>query len=694
MSKAPLARASSGPQTPDDAADIDIGDIFFALRKRWRLLPLCLAVTLAVAGAYVLLAPKRFGAAMSFMVDTRARAPVGSDATPAQQSVDVGLVENQMRFLQSNKVLLRVVENEQLQSDPDFTGGGFSLSRLFGAASGRPSDIQIAEALAKAITIKRAEKSYVIDVEITASAAEKAERLARALSKAYLDASAELRDSIENQETKWLDDRIDSLRRRLEAAEARVQAYRAAKSIVVTSGHTPTEEQLKEADAALVVARGKRSEAEAAYKQFLAGARAGPTETTRSQLMDRLRAEYATLARDAAQQQATLGPRHPAYIALQNQLAAHRAQIDRESRNIKDTLRRALDGARDVERQAEDQVTRLKKTITDSGDNRIELNELERRAESLRDNYQKSLAARESTRREIFSSPNPVLINQPLALQGRVSPKTLPALVIALAGGINLWIVAALLAEYATRRRARAGEAQAQGQGQDEYDDHDAAEPRRRAPAAERFPLPDFGAAGDGLDGDTLACAMDAVESPGSAWREAIERIHARLGEPSDDGPLIVAVSGRRHGAGTTTLALSLALAACEAGEQVLIVDVDRTRPALSKMRPHLAPVGRPDDRAPQFFSCRRDRDSGGSLALAIDDADAAFLTGPWIDRFDLVVLDCGAGAADVDESAVDAQLVAERARDRRWRATLTDMGERDSVDAGRGTRMRTRASA
>lgn len=668
--------AAGVPPASQKRNDLDIGDFYRILASRWRLLPVCLALTLALAGAYVLFTPARYAASMSFMVDTRERPPVGSDAAPVAQSPDVALVENQMRLLQSTRVLKRVVEREDLRNDPDFAGspGLFGrLKSLFGGAPQRPpSEIQLAEALSKVITVKRADKSYVIDLEVRASQPEKAERLAEALAKAFLEANGDLQNSISDQETKWLDLRIDDLRRRLEAAEARVHQYRASNAIVVTDGLTPSEDQLKDADAALVNARGKRAEAEARFQQFLAAERGGVAETVRSPLMERLRAEYAALLRDAAQQQTTLGPRHPAYIALQSQIATQRAQIERELRRVQETQRREVDAAREVERDAERQVNRLKKAITDAGGGRIELNELERKAESLRDNYQKALAARESTRREIVSSPNPVLINQPVALQGRVSPKTLPAIIIAFAGGVNLWIIVALLAEY----RARSGAL---------------ASPQLAAPAARAdddpsgpgFFVPDFESddpppRGSRRRSATIATAIDVMESRGTPYRRAVERLYEALREEAaDDAPLLVAIGARMSGQGATTLALSLSILACEKGGRVLVVDSDADHPNLASLLPHLTLVRRTSGKEPRVFACRRDAKSGGRIYLTADDGDRFFASNAWLAaRFDLIVFDYGASAIP-DDAAMDVGIELDELRDGRRPARLVALRER-----------------
>lgn len=660
MSGTDSASGPRGAQSFEPRTELDIGDFYRALRLRWRLLPICMAITFALAGGYILFTPARYAASMSFLVDIKERPPVGSDVAPVQQSPDAGLVENQMRLLLSTSVLKRVVENEHLADDPEFNSPGL-FGRLkdiiFKSSRAGPTQIQLAEALARMVTVKRSDKSYVIDLEVRASSTDKAERLAKALAKAFMEANREMQNSVSDQETKWLDQRIDELRHRLEAAEARVQDYRARNAIVVTDGLTPPEDQLKDANAALVNARNRRSEAEARYDQFLAATRSGTAETFRSPLMERLRAEYAVLLRDAAQQQMTLGPRHPSYMALQSQIAAQRAQIERESINMKETQRRELQAARDVEREAEAQVVKLKKSITDSGGRRIELNELERKAESLRENYQKALAARESTRRGIISSPNPVLINQPVAGAGRVSPKTLPALLIAFAGGLNLWVFAALVSEYLARRR---------GTGAAPI----APEPSRRKemerPAGKEFVLPDFGrpavarASGKRRYEATIEAVVDAMETPAAPYRRAVLRLYKLLCDTLPEEPTpVVAVGGRSPGAGATSVALSLALLACETGARALIVEASDS-PALKGLLPHLKLVGPGDAETAEIFLCRRDAKSGGRIYLSHSDGSLP-RERRWLEEhFDLVLMDYGASSALVAGAAIDVGVDVE----------------------------------
>lgn len=644
-------------------AELDVGDLFRAVVPRWPYLFATLALTLSLAGAYVLFTPPRYAATMSLLVDTREHSPVGSGAAAIAQSPDAASVENEMRLLQSGTVLRRVVDEEKLGSDPDFNGppGGI-ISRIKASLGGaakpaETTDARIVSALAGMISVKHADKSNVIDVEVRAERPEKALSLAQALAKAYFEEHADLDRRMANDESKWLDDRIAGLRTRLEQAEARVQAYRKANDIVVSAGLTPLEQQLKEASAALVTARGKRTEAEARYQQSLAATRGGATDGLRSPLLEKLQTESAALTRDAALAQSTLGPRHPTYVLIQSQIAAQRGLIDREINNIKNEQLHDLDAARDVERAAEANIAKLKDSIILGGDKLLGLAQLEQQASTLRESYEKGLEARQTTRRVIVSAPHPVLINEPVTQEGRVSPRTLPALLIAVAAAINLWIVVALLMEYRARR-SRAGGVPVgttRGLAGERIGSGDV--PRdaelSSSTSGATFSLPEFepekqakGALPSDSDGNALERAVQVMGLKDHPYRNSVADLHRYLREPARfaGSTAVVAVAGRKANDGVSTLALSLALFACDRGEEVLVLDCDRHHPMLSQLLPYLPSRGAIGRDGIEVFAGPQNLNSGGKILLGrITDnhplPDRRSLEG----RFNLIVLDFGA---------------------------------------------------
>ena len=659
----------------DRAPSMDIGEMSRAVFSRLRLLVPCLALTLGLAFAYALIAPKSYTATMSLLLDPRERVPAGVDAAPMPQNPDPALVESQMRLMTSQIVLLKVVDEQRLADEPPgLIGSLFEVVRSITGAAAPTAEVRrlaAAEKLAKSVSMKRSERNYVIDVEVKGRTRQKALALAQALADAYLAAKARLTDDVSDRERAAIDRKLNDLRVRVEVAERNAQDYRDKHELVVSEGRSSPEQRLKDANSALVVAHGKRADLEARYAQIKATLAAGldaqtVNEDLRSPVIEKLRSDYAALARDEAYAQSVLGPRHPSYLTIQKQMESTRAQIRAEQHRIAQATERELKTAREAERTATKLVSTLEISTNKVGDKRVELNDLDRAASALRASYEKALAARETVRRDPISAPLAMLISPPSAPMSPSSPKTLAAFLIAFVAGVNLWIAAALVAEYRHRRGASAaptrpreiirptslGAAAASAKlwTPPSRGDHDIPQlPRPRGAPARAGP-------------GSVAPAMRAA----GPYRVEIDALFDSLLDAlaaSGRTPFVL-VAGAASGSGASTIALSLAHAACNRGLRALVIDRNARAPALSDFADDFEPatLRRSGARARIL---RRDGD--GEILLqplnAEDGADEGVACDD--DAVDLVLIDAGqfraAARLAQDTRSIDAMVAVAR---------------------------------
>src|SRR5205085_11288421 len=105
-------------------------------------------------------------------------------------------VESQVRVLTSDNVLRCVIAAEKLDKDPKFARNQTSLLRGLTAIILTPFGIAHATAtfdpalaalyeLPQHIRVKRAERTYVVDVSVTTDDADKSARIANAVTAAY-----------------------------------------------------------------------------------------------------------------------------------------------------------------------------------------------------------------------------------------------------------------------------------------------------------------------------------------------------------------------------------------------------------------------------------------------------------------------------------------------------------------------------
>ncbi len=678
----PLA-AEAPRESAASAPTMDVGEFYRIVAKRVRLLAPCLAVAGVICLAYILMTPTRYAATMSILIDPRERVPVGLEAQPMPQNPDVALVESEMRILTSKAVLRKLAASQNLLDDRDYRPGAIreiiaGLMSIFRSAapSADTRTAALVETLGKDISVSRGERNYIIDVEVRAGAPDKAEKLARGLADAYFASQSEMADETIAKQTAWLDARLSDLRAQVEAAERRAQDYRDAQSIVLSDGRVSPEQQLKDANDALVAARGKRADVEARYGQLKAATASGGNpesidDAIHSPVIEKLRADQSALSRDEAYERSVLGPRHPSYLITRTQLSATQSQIDAELKRIQSATERELKAAETTEKDAAKLVATLETSTQKYADRRVELGQLESEAATLRANYEKTLTNRENVRRDIVESPHSVLVDPPVAALGRTSPRVSLALFIALAGGLNLWVISALAAEYRERNRSGAPQAPLWRVADGETD-----EPR--APDDGLWfevETPEFSGAeplrslaGKAKAGSGLVLVEAAMRDDAS-YIGAIADIRARIAERFGTAPSapVIAVAARARGDGASTIALSLAYAACSSGDRVLLVDCDYRRPSLSALARGMRKVI--IDSPGQVASIlRRDEKSGGeALLLPFDERGRRSLNSRLHSKFGLVLLDCGPLAMARDwlaaEKTVDAVLIVESSR-------------------------------
>jgi succinoglycan biosynthesis transport protein ExoP len=655
-------RADQTGESPE-SLPLNFVDFYDIVIARWRLLIPALAFALAIALVYVLIAPTRYTASLSLLVDPRERVPVGVDAQPMPQTPDPALVESQMRVLSSKAVLRRVVESEDLVADPEFKPGLIgrfvaAVGSIFRGGSSHAKDPTdaIVESLGRRIAVKRSERTYIVDVDVAASTPETAVKLGNALVAAYFLEQTALSNEIVNKQTAWLDSRVIDLRARVEEAERRVQDYRDKNSIALTDGHTSPERQLGDANAALVVARGKLAEVEARYKQMKnASLRPDASDSTddtlRSPVIEKYRQDYSALAKDEAYELTILGPRHPTYLTTLAQLNAVRTQIKAEIQRILLATEREFKAAQAAEQSAERLVSTTETSTNKLGDESLELKDLEREAATLRATFEKTLAARENVRRDVVESPLGLVVDPAVAGSSRTSPKILPAFILALAAGVNLWIAAALIADFRERRRAPKPPPP-------EVPDAPVSVASRKKAApfggfvvstpglANTFPPSATGRPGGRSRSiaNTVADAMSDERLFGRSIRTLYDRLVDHFGE--DQTTTRIALTSCTRDARGSIIALSLADAACEDEQRVLLVDCDGADATLSKCISEQEGTVWPARRGSNGRNPGDERVSGEVVVVPLDRGRSLDRELDRLSDFDLVILYCGSIAA------------------------------------------------
>jgi uncharacterized protein involved in exopolysaccharide biosynthesis/Mrp family chromosome partitioning ATPase len=459
----PQGGAPDAYQRREDGA-VEVSQLWRILWHRRFLIAAIVGLFAAATLAYGLVTPGLYTASAQILIDPRDRNVVSNDVNPSTVSPDGGIaqVESQASVIQSTGVLVRAIRATNLTRDSEFNRPGL-LARLFGLSSseraGSNGDLSDAEtrtlnALRRKLSVRRADKVLVVDVVITTQDADKSAAIANAIAEAYLVDQAESRSRSAQDASASLTARLAEQRKRVEAAENAVEAYRAENNLVAASGRLISEQQLTEISNQVSAAQARtatlKAQVEQLSQQRQRGGLAGSSsEAMLSTVISKLREQEATLVQREADLQSQLGPRHPSIAAARSQLTHIRQLIATEIARVEQSARADYDRARANEKLLSERLEALTRQTRTSDQASVRLRELQRDLEALRAVYANFLQRSQEIREQsTLDTTNARIISLAQAPQ----QKSWPPLSLLLAGaiglGLGLGAGSALILEY------------------------------------------------------------------------------------------------------------------------------------------------------------------------------------------------------------------------------------------------------
>ncbi len=641
---APTVVAERGDAAPGFGllGDFDFNKFWSVLwQGKWIILLTTLA-GFGLAVAFVKLVPHRYTATTQILVDPMDLRAAQTDISPTIPQSDAAVlqVESQSRVIGSDTVLRRVVAAEGLDHDPEFAAGPLAADHAALAAL---------ESLRKSVTIRRPERTFVIEVSVTSRDPAKAARLANAIAQAYLTEQTQVRADAARQVSQALSARLKELQARVRDAENNVEAYKASHNIIGVNGELVGEQTLSELNTQLNTARARSTEAKARLDQIQAFQKAKEPvgafpEAVQSTTITMLRSQYNEIMRREAEQKSTLGERHPAIIEIEAQAEKLHRSIEEEVNRIAIAARAEYQRAQDDEAQLSRHVDALKSNSLSTNESLVGLRELEREVQANRTVYESFLVrSRETSEQEQVDTKNIRIISRADLPLTRSWPPSgaliaLAAMMLGAACGIGIVILRALHDSGSPRER----------QDIDARPNRLGAAVRRLwRPRAETPSIPVIAE----LPPTDISYSLAAVENPNSRFAREIRKVADVLREQhttrTNPSVLVVASCDEDD---TTTVALSRAAAAA-ARQRVLLVDADLQRRTLAALDTDAADGGLVDvatGRCELADIVVRDRDTNINLLpfvapdsrrdRRISDADVRQAFGK-TRRFDLVIV-------------------------------------------------------
>ena len=450
----------------------------------WRRKPLILAavVLCCLAGlAYIAVTPPRYLASTAMLIDPRLGKSVGADPVQPGFIADTSAIDSQVKLFTSQTVLARVARMEGLRDDPEFNGSQRSLWQRLLHPNLALQDAVDLTALEDAITIKRPERTYVVQIDVLARDPRRAAGIANAITQAYIEDQVTSRVGAAKDDTTFVKERLDKLSGEIRDAQNMAEAFKIKNNIVDTNGLRSNEQQVSDLTKTLADARSRASDTKARLDEVRSMARRGRldglNEAVKSPTVERLRQVQADTEQNAAKLARTLGPSHPAMLEA-------RAQQQRIAKVIGDELRRlemAANGdykaAASREKQILGEVERLTQQSATINRNLVPLEQMERNVQVLRGSFNRFAQINDNLAQQEADSPPGRVIAVARPPVSPASPKKTVVGLISVSAGLFLGLSLAAFGEAPGRAPA----------APEPVDPPTAVEPPPRTRAARRY---------------------------------------------------------------------------------------------------------------------------------------------------------------------------------------------------------------
>jgi polysaccharide biosynthesis transport protein len=432
--------------------DIDLRTLAAALwrHKSWILWPTILVAMLTAIG--VNLVTPRYRSEARILYDGRENAflrpevdkTLSADRPPA----DAETLTSQFQIVLSRQLALDVIRQLKLGDLPEFDPilressilhhilSILGLARDYAAMS--PEE-RVLESWNDRLTAYSVDKSRVIVIEFQSWDPMLAAKVTNAIANTYLRMEQNLRLEQARGANTWLAGEIEQLRRRVNDAEAKAEAFRARTNLLVgTNNTTLNNQQLGEINSQVAVARGQKADSETRAKIIREMLRRGETielsDIVNSELIRRLSEQRGAMRAQLAEQSTQLLDRHPRIMELKAQVG----DLDRQIRAEAEKLARTLENEARVASAKVDassaNLDMVKKQAATTSEQDVQLRALEREAKAQRDLLESYLAKyRETTAREtIGTAPaDAKIISAAIASNTPYFPKKVPIVSIA-----------------------------------------------------------------------------------------------------------------------------------------------------------------------------------------------------------------------------------------------------------------------
>ncbi|HEX4179475.1 MAG TPA: Wzz/FepE/Etk N-terminal domain-containing protein [Caulobacteraceae bacterium] len=471
--------APAGGEGPGKGDNINFGGLIPAFRQRLGLFLTVLGVTLALVVVFLFVFPAQYTATARVAVDARAVSTTPEKETPVvsqlptQSTADI---DTEVQIIQSRRVIGRVVDMLHLDKDPEFARGNPGLlgkttkmlTSLFTPPAATSKRDEVINAVQTALLPVRFLTTNAIDINFTDHDARKAQRIANAFARAYLDDQVQAKFDKNREASAGELAQIEKMRLQADEDSARVQAYKIAHGLLSLGAQSLTEQEISTYNQGIAAAKaeaaGDQANLRTAQDQLARGSNGDDVgEALNSPVVGALRGQRAVLSAKLADLEGHYGPKYPDLAQARQQLADVDQEIKAEiQRTISNLAAKAAVSQKRLEAM-EATLAHTQGTLVENNAADVGLENLNRAATVSQSIYEAYLArSKESVAQTASLIPDAEIVSEAGLPEYPSFPIAILFLALGLVAGVLFGSAAVLIAETTENRLVTAEDVERQ----------------------------------------------------------------------------------------------------------------------------------------------------------------------------------------------------------------------------------------
>ena len=423
------------------------------------------------------------------------------------------------------------------------------------------------------IEVSPIRNSRLLDLGFEATNPVLATKIVNALARAYINQNLEIKLKAVQDAVKWLHQRIEVERKKVEEAEQSLLRYKQKYGIITdftSDTEQVTAQKLAQLNAQVINAESIRVEAETRYQQALS-LKGSPDmldsipEVLSNELIGQIKKMEVDLYKRMSELSKKYGKQHPQMVAIESELNTLEKRKLKEIQRVINSLKNQYGVVLAKEKSLKASFAKQKRESLDLNQKAIEYSVLNREVVSARDMYDLLIKRfKETTLTEDMRTGNIRIIDRAEVPRSPVKPKKKLNLLLAIIVGLVAGIGLAFFFEYLDNTIKIPEDL------------------KQHLNIAYLGPTPLIESKGKAQAGDDRSPDLVCLNSPKSTASESYRGIRTNiLFSSAGSAPQVILLTSPGPREGKTITTANLAITMAQSGSKVVVMDCDLRRPKI-----------------------------------------------------------------------------------------------------------------